>query len=205
MADLTGIVLAAGAGTRAGGPKALVPGWIEHAVAVLAPCPRVVVVLGAEAERARPLVPPGAEAVVADDWADGMSASLRAGLAAATGEAAVITLVDLPGMPAAAVERVLEEGVGRGGHVLGEPVGRGERVLGEPVGRGTLRRAVYAGRAGHPVVIGRDHWAAASVSAVGDRGAGRYLRDHGAAEVECGDLWDGDDRDGSAVSAPARR
>ncbi len=171
MADLTGIVLAAGAGERAGGPKALVPGWLEHAVAVLRPCARVVVVLGAGADLAP--VPPGAQTVVADDWAQGMSASLRAGLAAATGEAAVLTLVDLPGMPAAVVER----------------------VLADPVHAGTLRRAVFAGRPGHPVVIGRDHWEAAAASATGDRGAGRYLREHGAETVKCGDLWDGADVD----------
>ena len=107
MAEVTGIVLAAGAGTRAGGPKALLrmpdgTPWLELACAFLAAsgCDRVVAVLGAQANIARPLVPPSTEVLVAADWEQGMSASLRAGLAAATGEAALVTLVDLPELPA---------------------------------------------------------------------------------------------------------
>jgi molybdenum cofactor cytidylyltransferase len=168
MAGLVGIVLAAGAGTRAGGPKATRDGWLAHAVAVLreAGCDRVMAVLGA----AR--VPTDAEVVIAEDWADGASASLRAGLAAATGDAALITLVDLPGMTSSAAIRVAAGAA-----------------------PWSLRRAVYAGRLGHPVLIGRDHWEAVAASVRGDRGAGPYLRAHGAEEVECGDLWDGADVD----------
>lgn len=183
MASVAGIVLAAGAGTRAGGPKALrldaerMP-WLYRAVVALREggCDSVLVVLGAEAARAAALVPAGASVVVAEDWADGLSASLRAGLAAAPAEAtvAVVTLVDLPRLPAAAVER----------------------LLAAPLEPATLRRATYDGRPGHPVVIGRDHWAAAAASAEGDRGAGRYLRRQGAESVELSDLWDGADDDG---------
>lgn len=177
----TGIVLAAGAGTRMGGPKALLATpdgtpWLAHAVSTLylGGCGRVIAVLGAEAERARALLPPDADAVVADDWADGVSASLRAGLAAATGELAVVTLVDLPGLTPGTVERVLAAG------------DRGPTAL---------RRAVYAGLPGHPVVIGRDHWAAIGDDLRGDAGAGDYLQRHGAELIECGDLWDGVDVD----------
>ncbi|WP_236713717.1 NTP transferase domain-containing protein, partial [Rathayibacter tanaceti] len=60
-------MLAAGAGRRAGGPKALRRdesgvSWIERAVrrSEAAGCGRVLVVLGAEAARARLLVPSGA-------------------------------------------------------------------------------------------------------------------------------------------------
>jgi CTP:molybdopterin cytidylyltransferase MocA len=180
MARVTGIVLAAGAGTRAGGPKALrvdddgMP-WLHRCVAALRAggCDDVVVVLGAEAGRARALTPSGARIVETDDWADGLSRSLKAGLAAARGDAAVITLVDLPAMPADAVTRILTP----------------------PPDPATLRRATYDGRPGHPVLLGRDHWAAAAASAEGDRGAGRYLRAQGAEEVELSDLWDGADLD----------
>lgn len=181
---VAGILLAAGAGSRAGGPKALrrdgsgMP-WLQRAVGALREggCDAVLVVLGAEAERAAALVPAGATVVVAEDWADGLSASLRAGLAAAPPEATavVVTLVDLPGLPAAAVER----------------------LLALPLDASTLRRATYDGRPGHPVVLGRDHWAAAAASAHGDRGAGRYLRDQGAELVELSGLWDGADDDGA--------
>lgn len=180
---VAGIVLAAGAGTRARGPKALrrdadgMP-WLHRAVAALREggCDPVLVVLGADAEHARALVPAEASVVVAEEWAEGLSASLRTGLDAAPRDAiaVVVTLVDLPGLPAAAVAR----------------------LLAGPLGPQTLRRATYDGRPGHPVVIGRDHWAAAAAAVEGDNGAGRYLRDQGAELVELSGLWDGADVDG---------
>ena len=176
MAGITGIVLAAGAGTRAGGPKALrvdadgTP-WITRAVdALRSVTPDVIVVLGAALDAP---VPDGVRVVVATEWEHGMSASLRAGLEAVPpSDAALVTLVDLPGMPASVVERIVEN------HWPG-----------------VLRQAVYDGRPGHPVLIGRDHvrWAAESLA--GDRGAREYLLEHGVDEVECGDLWNGSDVD----------
>ena len=179
MTSITGLVLAAGAGTRAGGPKALsrMPDgtpWIEHAVRILDGCDRIVVVLGADAEKARALVPAQAEVVVASDWEAGMSRSLRRGIRAATGDAILVTLVDLPGLPASVVHR----------------------VAAAPVTRATLRQAVFGGRPGHPVLIGSDHWVALSDSLSGDAGARQYLLENGVDEVECGDLADGLDLDG---------
>ena len=181
MTHVAGIVLAAGAGTRAGGPKAMrrdadgTP-WLHLAVAALRTggCDDVLVVLGAERERARELVPAGASVVSAERWSEGLSASLRAGLAALPSEAevAVVTLVDLHRLPADAVAGVLVD-----------------------AGATTLRRATYDGRPGHPVVFGRDHWTAAAESAVGDRGAGAYLTAQGAEPVELSGLWDGADED----------
>lgn len=177
MGDVTGLVLAAGAGTRAGGPKALLrmpdgEPWLARATTFLesAGCARVVVVLGAQARIARPLVPASASIVIADDWQLGMSASLRAGLAAASGDAVLITLVDLPSLPASVGQRVL-------------------------AASGELRQATFGGRHGHPVYIAAAHWAAVAASVDGDRGARSYLVEHGATEVECGDLSDGLDRD----------
>jgi CTP:molybdopterin cytidylyltransferase MocA len=163
-----GIVLAAGAGTRAGGPKALRPGWLDHACAVLLDggCNRVVVVLGA-APDARVPQDPRITSTVAADWAAGLSHSLRAGLDAASGDAALVTLVDLPGMPVAVVERMLGAA-------------------------GDLRQAVYDGRPGHPVYIAASHW---GLHASGDQGARPYLVAHGVREIECGDVWDGQDVD----------
>ena len=175
---VTGIVLAAGAGIRAGGPKALRrllsgESWISVACTALLDggCSRVVVVLGAQEHMARPLVPEGVEIVVAANWERGMSESLRVGLAAATGAAALVTLVDLPSLPISVVRRVLASG-------------------------GELRQAVFDGTPGHPVYLSAEHWMPAAASLTGDTGARRYLAAHGVHDIECGDLWDGADVDG---------
>ena len=175
--SVTGLVLAAGAGIRAGGPKALLrmpdgTPWLELACAFLGEsgCDRVVAVLGAQARIARALVPGWAEVLVSEDWEAGMSSSLRAGLAAASGDAVLVTLVDLPELPT--------------------PVGL--RVMS---GEGALRQAVYAGQPGHPVFMASAHWDAAAASLTADTGARRYLVEHAVTEIECGDLWHGQDRD----------
>src|SRR3954447_5096980 len=108
--EVAGLVLAGGAGRRMGGPKALlvdddgVPRLARTVDGLLeAGCGSVTVVLGAAAEQARPLLADRpAHVVVADDWAEGLGASLRRGLRALAAEdaphaaAALVTLVDLP-------------------------------------------------------------------------------------------------------------
>ncbi|WP_369374860.1 NTP transferase domain-containing protein [Promicromonospora sp. Populi] len=183
-----GVVLAAGAGSRFGKAKGLVRAddgvpWVQLACRALVDggCAEVVVVLGAqaeEAEEAEALVPARATVVVAAEWASGISASLRTGLAAAgetEADAVVVSLVDLPGLRAAAVRRVLD---------------RAEDPL-----RRALARATYGGKPGHPVLIGRAHWSTLAAVVHGDTGAGPYLRAHGAAAVDCTDLGGGDDVD----------
>jgi len=183
--DVTGVVLAAGAGKRAGGPKALrrTPdgvAWIEVACTALreAGCREVIVVLGSHADEAAALVPPRAIPVVATNWEDGQSASLNAGLAAAAtsgADAVLVTLVDLPHQTAAAARRVMEAG--------------------EDDGSDALARAHYNGSPGHPVLIGRDHWTGVAEVATGDSGAKDYLHDHLTMDVDCTDLGGGTDSD----------
>jgi len=202
---ISGIVLAAGAGSRHGGPKALVPGWLDAATRLLldAGCERVVVVLGAGADDARRVLPPDPriEIRTATDWADGMGASLRAGLAHASGDAVLITLVDLPGTPGTVVARLLattdETKIRPTTTADGAPPSGDDQLDEGPRAdlRDALRQATYAGRPGHPVLIGAHHWRELSESLSGDRGARPYLVRHGVVEVECGDLHHGRDED----------
>ena len=114
--------------------------------------------------------------VVAHDWAEGMGASLAAGLGHALhGEEnrCLVTLVDLPD--------------------VGRDVVR--RVLAEPDTDDVLARASYAGVPGHPVLLGRAHWAGVLATSEGDKGARDYLRAHPPTDVECGDLATGRDVD----------
>ena len=169
-----GVLLAAGAGTRYGMPKVLAAegDWLHSAVSALhgGGCDDVVVVLGAAIVDA----PGVARAVVARDWADGMSASVRAGLAAIAGaDLAVLHTVDTPDVGADVVRRVVDAA-----HA------------------GGLARACYVGRPGHPVVIASRFWPALLAGLHGDEGARRFLagRDD-VVSVECGDLATGEDVD----------
>jgi CTP:molybdopterin cytidylyltransferase MocA len=175
-------LLAAGAGTRMGRPKALVSdergSWLLRACVTLrnGGCDDVVVVIGAEAPRARALLGHlPVDAVEATDWADGMSASLRAGLAhtaACDADVALVHLVDLPDVGPDVVGRLLQD-----------------------ASSDALARAVYDGRPGHPVLLGRNHWNGVMQDAVGDRGGRDYLAAHGVLDVECGDIAAGLDVD----------
>lgn len=180
---VVGLLLAAGAGSRMGRPKALVADadgpWLPRSVRVLRSggCEAVTVVLGAAADEALPLVADlGVRVVRAADWEAGMSASLAAGLRAldVPGEevAALVHLVDLPDVGPAVVSRLLEG-----------------------AGASSLARAVYDGRPGHPVLLGREHWPGVLTGLAGDEGAKEYLSRHGALLVECGDLASGHDVD----------
>ena len=169
------MLLAAGAGTRYGKPKVLAAGgsWLRAGVTALheGGCGDVVVVLGAAVVE----VPPPARGIVAGDWADGLSASVRAGLAAIpeNAEYAVLTTVDTPDIGAAVVRRVLAAAQTTG-----------------------LARAVYGDRPGHPVVFAREHWPALLDDLRGDEGAGPFLRARDdVVLVECADLATGRDVD----------
>ncbi|BBB00920.1 hypothetical protein RVR_8121 [Actinacidiphila reveromycinica] len=198
--EVAGLLLAAGGGRRLGGrPKALLGHrgrpLVEHAVAVLRAggCGPVHVVLGAAADEVRERADlAGCVLVDNPHWSDGMGSSLRAGLAslaaaarerAAAREegpaAAVVALVDQPGIPGAAVARVVA--AARAADDLPS----------------ALVSAVYGGRRAHPVLFGASRWAGVAGSAGGDRGARTYLREHAGQTVlvECGDVGDPADID----------
>ncbi|MFF7976110.1 NTP transferase domain-containing protein [Streptomyces sp. NPDC007905] len=177
--EIAGLLLAAGGGRRLGGrPKALLEHrgrpLVEHAVGVLraAGCGRIHVVLGARADDVRGRADlTGCVLVDNPDWADGMGSSLRAGLGSLTGtgaRAALVSLVDQPGIGPEAVAR----------------------VLGAYVDDTSLVSAAYDGVRGHPVLFGATHWPGIAAAATGDRGARAYLKKHAARIrlVECADV-----------------
>lgn len=190
---VAGLVLAAGAGSRYGSPKALVvdasgESWLVRAARTLeaAGCDPVLVVLGAGGAEAERLVhaaagrfarPKRLRVVHADRWALGLSASVDAGLAALQADtdgvtAVVMVPVDVPDLDARTVRRLAHD-----------------------AGAQTLRQAHFGGRPGHPVVIGRDHWAPLRESLAGDTGARPYLVAHEVTAVACDDLGTGVDVD----------
>lgn len=182
MSTVHGLLLAAGAGRRMGMPKALKrdpdgTSWLARATGVLLDggCDAVTVVLGACGGRAVIDIP-GVRYAMCPDWEQGIGASLAHGLreiSVVSASSALVHLVDLPDVSALVAQRLLQP---------------------EP-DAADLRRAVYGGIVGHPVVIGRDHWQPLGAQLAGDRGANAYLRRHGALEVECGDLASGVDVD----------
>lgn len=131
---VAGVVLAAGAATRFGGPKQTL--LVGDVVAALgrSSVDGIVVVTGAHVlEAAAPLVR-------CPDWERGPGASLRCGLAAlADGvDAAVVALADGPDLSPAAVDRVIEVWRESGAELVA---------------------ATYGGNRGHPVLLARSAWA----------------------------------------------
>ena len=155
---------------------------VERAVATLRDggCTRIWVVLGAESPRVRDEATLG-DAQLVDNpvWKSGMGSSLRVGLAALAetdAPACIVLLVDTPGIGPDAVARLLEAA---------------------PVGTAGLLTATYKGKRGHPVILGRDHWAGVSTLATADVGARAYLIAH-AGDVQgvpCEDIADDTDVD----------
>jgi CTP:molybdopterin cytidylyltransferase MocA len=177
-------VLAAGGGRRYGGPKALVRHegslLIERAVATVRDggCAPIVVVLGAAAAEVRAAAQLGDVTIVENElWKSGMASSLRVGLEALGGteaDAAVVLLVDTPGVTPEAVRRVTEKS-----------------------GPEVLAAATYGQRRGHPVLLGRDHWGGVAMLASADIGARAYLTARAASvlTIPCDDISDDTDID----------
>ena len=192
---VAGLLLAAGAGRRMGGPKALVEvagePLVRRGIRLLSAggCDPVVVVVGASADAVRPLCH-GAEVVEAPGLERGMSASLRAGLLALSGDsheasdACVVALVDQPLVTPVVVERL------RAAHT----------------GGARAAVATYGGRPRNPVLLDRSTWAGVAATAGGDEGARSWLRTHPelVVQVDCTDVGAPDDLDTPADLAALR-
>ena len=176
-----GLLLAAGAGRRFGRPKALVDTgsgpWVLTSLDALTGCDQVCVVVGAAADQVTALLPLDVLVVSNPDHGDGMGSSLIAGLRACRSDVVLIMLVDLPDVTAAVVDRLLALA----------------RSAAAP--RSLLARAAYRGVVGHPVLIGRDHFAGVINEAQGDHGALFYVRARPVELVDCGDMATGRDVD----------
>jgi CTP:molybdopterin cytidylyltransferase MocA len=182
--NCAGLVLAAGEGSRFGGPKALVELdgelLVDRAVRTLAAggCEPVVVVLGAAADavclQARL---DHAVVVVNDGWAEGIGSSLRVGLrvlAEAGAGRVVVALADQPRVTPAVVRRLVEA---------------------PPEVVAVV--ASYAGRPGNPARLDASVWPDVAAGAVGDVGARAWMRAHPehVQVVACDDLGSDDDID----------
>jgi CTP:molybdopterin cytidylyltransferase MocA len=179
-----GLILAAGAGRRFGGPKQLaeldgVP-LLQHAVDAMLGADGigpVRVVLGAHADRVLAAVDLGAATpVVCDGWDEGMAASLRCGVAALGGcDWVVVTLGDQPRITAQVIDAIVTEAL---------------RVR---AGCAAVR-AAYDGRPGHPVALARSLFPAVAALR-GDVGARDLLDAAMTRSVEVGHLCRPDDVD----------
>jgi molybdenum cofactor cytidylyltransferase len=116
VSQVEGIILAAGSGSRFGGRKLLAP-WRGGvlldgalAAALAAPLRDVVVVTGADADLVGAAVAGRARLIHAADHAEGMAASLRAGISALPDDAAgaVVFLADMPLVPTGVVGRLVQ-------------------------------------------------------------------------------------------------
>jgi CTP:molybdopterin cytidylyltransferase MocA len=197
VSGVTGLLLAAGAGTRfgAGVPKPLAPfrgrplltwplaalrdGGVDHTI----------IVLGAQADAVLAAFHPGAaEAVRCADWSEGLSASLRVGVAAAArggADAVVVALADQPLLHAGAVARVL--------------------AARAPDARDAVR-ATYDGTPNHPTLLESSLFAAVA-QLRGDSGAKPLLADPATrvALVACDGLGSPADADTPAALARLAR
>jgi CTP:molybdopterin cytidylyltransferase MocA len=146
---IAAVVLAAGRGRRAGGPKASLrigaATFLDRAVSRMARpgVDRLVVVLGHDASRVRAgaALPAASLVVVNEAWEDGMLGSVMAGLDAAEADDADAVLlhpVDHPLVDEATVDRVIE--ALRSGARIAVPS--------------------YGGRRGHPGGFARAAWTA---------------------------------------------
>jgi molybdenum cofactor cytidylyltransferase len=113
---ISGIVLAAGTGSRFGATKQLVEvqgkPLVRHPIDALveAGVDELIVVVGHDEDPVRTAVPADVDVVMNPDYRDGQATSLAAALHAVgdTSEAAVILLADQPGVTAADVRALID-------------------------------------------------------------------------------------------------
>lgn len=138
----------------------------------------IIVVVGKRAEELRSVCEPyGVRVVENPDWEEGMSTSVRAGLAATEPEAraAVVLLADQPLVGSEAVDRLVES------------FESGSSVA----------VATYDGAPRNPVLFGREVWPLLEDELSGDEGARGFIRRHPelVVEVPCDDVADPTDVD----------
>ncbi|NYH54321.1 nicotine blue oxidoreductase [Nocardiopsis arvandica] len=175
---VAGLLLAAGAGSRLGRPKALVEvggeRLVDRGVRILTEggCAPAMVVLGAADTPVD-----GAHTVHNPDWRTGMGSSVRAGIDALPGtvDAVLIALADQPLVTPEAVRRLVRA------HEQGA--------------RAAV--ATYHGNQRNPVLLGREHWSTVYAMAVHDVGARPFLRaySHLVTPVACDDVASPEDID----------
>lgn len=185
MTTPAGLLLAAGSGSRFGGPKALLRYgdelFVERGVRTLREggCDPIVIVLGAAATDVQDRADlTGAVVVVNDVWQRGLGSSLSAGLSALSSTAApaaVVTLADQPAITSDAVRRVIAAADNGAAAVT----------------------ATYHGRPGHPVLLAASVWSDVLATASGDAGARAWLQAHSdrVNRVACEDIADDSDID----------
>ncbi|PTY08763.1 hypothetical protein DB347_04105 [Opitutaceae bacterium EW11] len=161
------VVLAAGASSRMGKPKPLLPieGQplaVRAARASLeAKTDCVVFVLGCAADSVAPVLAPWPVSILRNDrWNDGIGSSIRCGIQALSQfqpllDGALITLCDQPGLTSAAIRRLIDAFSGPQGLVA----------------------ARYLGAVGAPAIFGRDYFPEL-LSLPPDAGAQRVLKKH---------------------------
>lgn len=159
------VILAAGASTRMGTPKQLLPldgqpllSRVVEAALASAAWP-VVVVLGANAELIRPVLARHPILIVENPaWAEGMAASIRTGVTTLRQfsralDAAIVTLCDQPAFSADVIAQLVATQ-----HATGR----------------SIVAAHYAGRNGAPALFLREHFATLT-SLTGEEGARSLL------------------------------
>lgn len=160
-------ILAAGASTRMGEPKQLLevrgkPLLLHTVEAALASTAwPIVVVLGAHAEKIRPILAPYPVLITENPaWSEGMAASIRAGVTTLQQfsrglDAALIALCDQPGFSTDTIARLVAV----------------QRTSGR-----SIAAAHYAGRHGAPALFLREHFPTLT-ALTGEEGARALLND----------------------------
>lgn len=191
----TGVVLAAGAGTRLGlGPKALLPyrgrPLVESVAGAMfdGGCHDVVVILGAGAAEVVAAADLGRfRTAVNPDWQSGMGSSFMLGERTADpADHLLVALVDQPGLTPETVARLLA--AHRPGRITAAAYRRRDLNDCSPVSQ--LQR-------GHPLLIDASLRPAVAATVTGDAGARGFLRAHPELvdEVDCTDQSTGEDVD----------
>jgi nicotine blue oxidoreductase len=196
----TGIVLAAGAGTRLGlGPKALLPyrgrPLVESVAGAMfdGGCHDVVVILGAGAAEVVAAADLGRfRTAVNPDWQSGMGSSFLLGERTADpADHLLVALVDQPGLTPETVARLLA--AHRPGRITAAAYRRRDLPDDGPCSHlrpGQLLR-------GHPLLLDASLRAAVAATVTGDAGARGFLSAHPELvdEVDCTDQSTGEDVD----------